>query len=141
MKKISTYLASALLMTVIFTSCSSSSDDKSEEKNGKDAKQENSNASKPEEIIVASLKEPCDYVEAIGQCLDAIIEIAEGVDSPDKLSEDDKKRIKALSKKGEEIGAKFDEKFDDEEALDCPSAGEIMIKALKLADLGIEDLI
>jgi len=117
MKKFSTYLASALLMMVIFTSCSSN----------------------PENINITDLEEPCDFVDAIGQCLDAIIEIAEGVDSPDKLSEDDKNRIEALSKKSEEISKKFAEKFDGDEGLDCPSAGEIMIKALKLDNLGIED--
>jgi len=117
MKKLRSALLSPILMLVVFASCSSN----------------------PEDINITDLEEPCDFIDAIGQCLDAIIEIAEGVDSPDKLSEDDKNRIEALSKKSEEISKKFAEKFDGDEGLDCPSAGEIMIKALKLDNLGIED--
>lgn len=111
MKKISTYLASALLMMVIFTSCSSSSDD------NKDAKQENSNASKPEEINVASLKEPCDYVEAMEANADKMLEIFESVDGGySKLSEADLILQEAVGNKFNELEtAVFDKKVDLED--------------------------
>jgi hypothetical protein len=117
MKKISTYLASALLMMVVFTSCSSSSDDKSEEKNGKDAKQENSKASDPLEVDVASLTEPCDYVEAMEANADKMLELFNSVDGDyDKLSDSDKKRGEAVANKFNELEtAVFDKKVDLED--------------------------
>jgi len=48
-------------MAVVFSSCSS----------------------RPEDINVADLKEPCDFVDAAVQVLDAIIEITEDVKSPE----------------------------------------------------------
>lgn len=102
MKKISTYLASALLMLMVLSSCSS----------------------RPEDINVADLKEPCDFVDAAVQVLDAIIEITEDVKSPEgfiqgtgvgalmnQLSEDDKKRGQALENKLYEIGEEWERKF------------------------------
>jgi hypothetical protein len=132
MKKISTYLASALLMMVVFTSCSSSSDDKSEEKNGKDAKQENSNASDPAEIDVAQLQEPCDYVDAMEAVVDEVLAIQKSVNGdPSKLTEDDLKRGQALSEKMEELGRAAYEKFGDEEP-DCPNNLALQNKMMEL---------
>lgn len=119
MKKLSTYLASALFMMVILSGCSSS----------------------PEDINVADLEEPCEYVDATEQCLDAIIQIAEGVDSPDQLSEDDKKRIEDLSKKGEEIGEEYQKKFGIMLEAECPNLEEVFKKAVMLIDLQIDDLL
>ena len=47
MKKFSAYLASALLMVAVLSSCSTS----------------------PEDINVADLEEPCEYVDAMEDCL------------------------------------------------------------------------
>jgi hypothetical protein len=110
MKKLSTYLACALFMAVVFSSCSS----------------------RPEDINVADLKEPCDFVDAAVQVLDAIIEITYDVKSPEgfiqgtgalmnQLSEDDKKRGQALGKKIDEIFEEFDEKFGRNFKPDCPN--------------------
>jgi hypothetical protein len=119
MKKLSTYLASVLLMIVVLSSCSSS----------------------PENINVADLEEPCEFVDATEQCLDAIIQIAEGAGSPDQLSEDDKKRIGELSKKGEEIGEEFEKKFGVMLEAECPNLEEVFKKAVMLIDLEISDLL
>jgi hypothetical protein len=121
MKKISTYLASALLMMVVFTSCSSSSEDKSEEKNGKDAKQENSNASdnasNPAEIDVAQLEEPCDYVDAMEANADKMLEIFNrGPLVAKELSEADLILAEAVGNKFNELEtAVFDKKVDLED--------------------------
>jgi len=105
MKKLSTYLASALFMMVVLSSCSSS----------------------PEDINVADLEEPCEYVDAMEDCLDAMLEIKDGVDSPDELSESDKNRGQALAKKLEEIMNEGQEKFGRNEP-DCPNNEEIQRK-------------
>ncbi len=108
MKKFSTYLASALLMLVVFTSCSSS----------------------PEDINVADLEGPCEFVDAMGDCADALLGIVEGVDSPDQLSESDRNRGQALAKKLEELGETAEKKFDEEP--DCPNMEQVGEKMMKL---------
>jgi len=105
MKKLSTYLAYALFMAVVLSSCSSS----------------------PEDINVADLKEPCEYVDAMEDCLDSMLEIKEGVDSPDELSEPDKNRGQALAKKLEEIMNEGERKFGSD-VPDCPNNEEVMKK-------------
>jgi hypothetical protein len=110
MKKFSTYLASALLMLVVFTSCSSS----------------------PEDINVADLEGPCEFVDAMGDCADALLGIVEGVDSPDQLSESDRNRGQALAKKLEELGETAAKKFDEEP--DCPNMEEFMVKMMKVEE-------
>ena len=134
MKKISTYLASALLMMVVFTSCSSSSDDNkdSKQEDGKDAKQENSNASKPAKMDVAQLKEPCDYVDAMEDAADEMLAIKKSVNGDyNKLSDDDKKRVQALSEKMNELQKAAYENFGDEEP-DCPNNLALQNKMMEL---------
>jgi hypothetical protein len=97
MKKISTYLASVLLMLVVLSSCSS----------------------RPEDINVADLKEPCEFADAAVQCMNAIVEIVEGVDSPDELSEDDKKRIRDLAFKMQDIAETGRKRYDEDKLDDC----------------------
>ena len=121
MKKISTYLASALLMMVVFTSCSSSSDDKSEEKNGKDAKQENSNDSKPLEAKAADLSEPCDFADALEGVVDKMIAFKNSID-PDNITEAIMSRGIALEKELNELMAAAGEKFTEGELEDCPNS-------------------
>ena len=82
MKKISTYLASALLTLVVFTSCSSD----------------------PAEIDVTNLEEPCDFVDAMQDIAEAGFEILESVKGDEsKLTDDDKERSEALQKKMGEV--------------------------------------
>ena len=107
MKKFSTYLASALLTLVVFTSCSSS----------------------PEDINVADLDGPCEFVDAMGDCADALLGIVEGVDSPDQLSESDRNRGQALSEKLNELMKTARDKFDEEP--DCPNMDEVEEKLEK----------
>ena len=121
MKKISTYLASALLMMVVFTSCSSSSEDKSEEKNGKDAKQENSNDSKPLEAKAADLSEPCDFADALEGVVDKMIAFKNSID-PDNITEAIMSRGIALEKELNELMAAAGEKFTEGELEDCPNS-------------------
>ena len=115
MKKISTYLASALLMMVVFTSCSSSSDD------NKDAKQENSNASKPLEAKAADLSEPCDFADAIEGVADKMIAFKNSID-PDNITEAIMSRGNALEKELNELMAEAGEKFTEDELKDCPNS-------------------
>lgn len=110
MKKLNTYLACALFMAVVLSSCSS----------------------RPEDINVADLKEPCDFVDAAEQVVDAIIEITEGAKSPDLLTEDDKKHIQTLSRKLVEIGNKYGEKFDIRGEPNCPNTEELIKKRRKV---------
>ena len=102
MKKFSTYLASALLTLVVFTSCSSD----------------------PLEVKAEDLKEPCDFVEALEDILDEGLELMNSVDGDfSKLSEADQKRAEALQDKSKELQkASADknikiEECDDYEAL------------------------
>jgi hypothetical protein len=82
MKKFSTYLASAILFLVVFTSCSSD----------------------PLEIKAEDLKEPCDFVEAMEDILDEGLELFKSVDGDlSKLSEADQKRAEALEDKSREL--------------------------------------
>jgi len=108
MKKFSAYLASALLMSVVFTSCSSS----------------------PEDINVADLEEPCEFVDAIEDCADALLDIVEGIDSPNQLSESDRDRGQALTEKLEEIAETASKKFKEEP--DCPNVEQVSEKMMKL---------
>jgi hypothetical protein len=119
MKKISTYLASALLMLVVLSSCSS----------------------RPEDINVADLKEPCDFVDAAVQVLDAIIEITEDVKSPDLLTEDDKKHIQTLSKKLDEIVEVYGVKFDTINEPNCLNTEELIKKRRKVDDGEFREII
>jgi hypothetical protein len=78
MKKLSIALLCSILMLVFFASCSSN----------------------PEDISLADLQEPCDYIEALEVCTDAVMEIAlnatlEGK-TYDELSERDQERLDAL---------------------------------------------
>ena len=102
MKKFSTYLASAILSLVVFTSCSSD----------------------PLEVKAEDLKEPCDFVEALEDILDEGLELMNSVDGDfSKLSEADQKRAEALQDKSKELQkASADknikiEECDDYEAL------------------------
>lgn len=124
MKKFSTYLASALLMSIVFTSCSSSPEDA----NAVD--QEEVQATKPEDINVADLEGPCEFVNAIEDCADALLDIVEGKDSPDQLSESDRNRGQALAEKLEELGETASKKFDEEP--DCPNVEQVGEKMMKL---------
>ena len=105
MKKLSSYLACTLFMAVVLSSCSTS----------------------PENINVADLEEPCEFVDAMEECLDAMLEIKEGVDSPDELSEPDKNRGQALAEKLEEIMNEGERKFGRDEP-DCPNNEEVIRK-------------
>ena len=107
MKKISTYLASALLMSVVFASCSSS----------------------PEDINVADLEGPCEFVDAMGDCADALLGIVEGVDSPGDLSESDRNRGQALSEKLNELMKTAEDKFDERPY--CPNMDDLEEKLRK----------
>ena len=110
MKKFSTYLASALLTLVVFTSCSSD----------------------PAEIDVAQLEEPCDYLDAMEAVVDEVLAIQKSVNGdPSKLTEDDLKRGQALSEKMEELGMAAYEKFGDEEP-DCPNNLALQNKMMEL---------
>ena len=127
MKKLSTYLACALFMAVVLSGCSS----------------------RPEDINVADLKEPCDFVNAAEQVVDAIIEITEDVKSPEgfiqgtgvgalmnQLSEDDKKRGQALENKLYEIGEEWERKFGYrfESLPDCSNNTALQEKLRKLEE-------
>ena len=124
MKKFSTYLASALLMSVVFTSCSSGPEDINV------VDQEKVQATNPEDINVADLEGPCEFVDAIEDCADALLGIVEGIDSPDQLSESDRDRGQALTEKLEEIAETASKKFDEEP--DCPNVEQVGEKMMKL---------
>jgi len=124
MKKFSAYLASALLMSVVFTSCSSSPEDANV------VGQEEVQATNPEDINVAGLQGPCEFVDAIEDCADALLGIVEGIDSPDQLSESDRDRGQALTEKLEEIAETASKKFDEEP--DCPNVEQVGEKMMKL---------
>lgn len=124
MKRFSTFLASALLMSVVFTSCSSSPEDANV------VDQEEVQATNPEDINVAGLQGPCEFVDAIEDCADALLGIVEGIDSPDQLSESDRNRGQALAKKLEELGETAAKKFDEEP--DCPNVEQVSEKMMKL---------
>ena len=108
MKKFSSYLASALLMSVVFTSCSSG----------------------PEDINVADLKEPCEFADAAVQCMEAIFDIVEGANSPDNFSEGNKKRLRNLGWKMRELIETGEKRFDDavEDCLDKEQKEQIREK-------------
>ena len=78
MKKLSIAILSSILMLVVFASCSSN----------------------PEDINLADLQEPCDYIEALEVCADAIMEIALNATLEgkyyDELSERDRERLDAV---------------------------------------------
>jgi len=85
MKMLRIALLSPILMLVAFASCSSN----------------------PEDISLADLQEPCDYIEALEVCTDAVMEIAlnatlEGK-TYDELSERDQERLDALLEKAIKI--------------------------------------
>lgn len=78
MKKLRIALLSPILMLVVFTSCSSN----------------------PEDISLADLQGPCDHIEALEVCADAIYDIALNAtfkgQSFEDLSESDQERLDAL---------------------------------------------
>ena len=78
MKTLRSALLSPILMLVVFASCSSN----------------------PEDISLADLQEPCDHIEALEVCADAIYDIALNAtfkgQSFEDLSESDQERLDAL---------------------------------------------
>jgi len=78
MKMLRIALLSPILMLVVFASCSSN----------------------PEDIRLADLQEPCDHIEALEVCADAIYDIALNAtfkgQSFEDLSESDQERLDAL---------------------------------------------
>ena len=92
MKKFSTYLASAILSLVVFTSCSSD----------------------PLEVKAEDLNEPCEFVEVLEDILDEGLELMNSVDGDrSKLSEADQKRAKALEDKSNKLQKAAGEKKID----------------------------
>jgi hypothetical protein len=109
MKKFSTYLASALLTLVVFTSCSSD----------------------PLEIKAEDLKEPCDFVEAMEDILDEGLELFNSVDGDlSKLSEADQKRGEALQEKSKELDKAARERNID--VSDCEDYEALMKKMMEM---------
>jgi len=136
MKKLSIALLSSILMLVFFASCSSN----------------------PEDISLADLQEPCDYIEALEVCTDAIMEIALNATLEgkyyDDLSERDQERLDAVlvkaikivragkkhidAKQEKSASREYREYYDREEKWTstysmCPSFESLEAKIKKLA--------
>ena len=98
MKNTITAFVSLLLISVLASGCSSD----------------------PRDIKLSDLKSACDYVDAAEKVLDAAIAIGDNKDL-EKLTEADKKEIKELEDKMEEIGKAAEKKYTEAEVMECKS--------------------
>ena len=110
MKKTYAILSSLLCITLLLTNCSQ----------------------KLEEIKLSDLKTVCDYVDAIENIFDEIIEISSKESS---ISKDDKEQIKSLMNKLEDINEAGGRKYTKKEMMECEGFNRIKEKAKKNADI------
>jgi hypothetical protein len=85
-------------------------------------------SSDPKDIKLSDLKSACDYVDAAEKIIDATIDFGKNKDL-DNLSKEDKKEIKALQDKIEEIGEAAEKKYTRTELNECKSFERIKEKA------------